>query len=126
MFTKSLRTEGFTLIELMVVVLIIAILILVAIPTFNIARAKVRRRTCQANIRTIDGALSVYLANEEDYPPVSDGADADDLIPYLAPLYINRLTHCPSNGNYTFHSGLTSYIECDSMDGGKHEVPAVD
>lgn len=118
------NSKGFTLIELMVVVLILAILILVAVPTFNVARARARRRACQANIRTIDGALSVYFTNDGSYPPVSDGSSADDLVPYLVPNYIVRMTRCPSNGNYTYHYSMASYIECDSTDGGKHEVPA--
>ena len=42
---------GFTLIELMVVVLIIAILIAIAIPTFLGARTRAQNRAAQANLR---------------------------------------------------------------------------
>ncbi|MCA1838681.1 MAG: prepilin-type N-terminal cleavage/methylation domain-containing protein [Actinobacteria bacterium] len=54
---KSLRQridrelEGFTLIELMVVVLIIAILIAIAIPTFLGAQDRARDRGAQSNVR---------------------------------------------------------------------------
>ena len=41
--------EGFTLIELMVVVLIIAILIAIAIPTFLGARQRAQDRAAQSN-----------------------------------------------------------------------------
>ena len=43
--------DGFTLIELMVVILIIAILIAIAIPTFLGARQKAQDRAAQSNLR---------------------------------------------------------------------------
>ena len=56
-FTRSLiarsrdQEEGFTLIELMVVVLIIAILIAIAIPTFLGARQRAQDRAAQSDLR---------------------------------------------------------------------------
>ncbi len=59
MFKKD---EGFTLVELMVVVLIIGILVAVAIPVFNSASASARKRACQANLRTLDGAVEQWAS----------------------------------------------------------------
>ena len=56
-FTRSLiarsrdEEDGFTLIELMVVVLIIAILIAIAIPTFLGARQRAQDRAAQSDLR---------------------------------------------------------------------------
>ena len=56
------RTGGFTLIELMIVILIIAILVAIAVPVYLNARKNAQRRTCQANLRTVDGAIQSYEA----------------------------------------------------------------
>ncbi len=59
--------EGFTLIELMVVVLIIAILIAIAIPTFLGARERAQDRAAQSNLRNALTAAKVFYVDEEDY-----------------------------------------------------------
>ncbi|MHB1488017.1 MAG: prepilin-type N-terminal cleavage/methylation domain-containing protein [Acidimicrobiales bacterium] len=63
--------EGFTLIELMVVVLIIAILIAIAIPTFLGAKNTANDRAVQANLRNaLTNADSIY-ADTQDYSVIT-------------------------------------------------------
>ena len=59
--------EGFTLIELMVVVLIIAILLAIAIPTFLGARNRANDRAAQSSLRNGLTAAKVIFTDEQDY-----------------------------------------------------------
>jgi type IV pilus assembly protein PilA len=59
--------QGFTLIELMVVVLIIAILIAIAIPTFLGARQKAQDRAAQSNLRNALTAVKTAYVDTQDY-----------------------------------------------------------
>jgi type IV pilus assembly protein PilA len=57
--------DGFTLIELMVVVLIIAILIAIAIPTFLGARQRAQDRAAQSDLRNgLTAEKTVYTDNQ--------------------------------------------------------------
>jgi type IV pilus assembly protein PilA len=59
--------EGFTLIELMVVVLIIAILLAIAIPTFLGARTKAQDRAAQSNLRNALTAEKTLYVDSQVY-----------------------------------------------------------
>jgi type IV pilus assembly protein PilA len=61
------REGGFTLIELMVVVLIIAILIAIAIPTFLGARQRAQNRAAQSSLRNALTAAKTIYTDSQTY-----------------------------------------------------------
>src|ERR1044072_8553113 len=65
--TTSAGEEGFTLIELMVVVLIIAILLAIAIPTFLGAQNKAKDRSAQSSVRNTLTAAQTIFSDAGDY-----------------------------------------------------------
>lgn len=56
------KDAGFSLIELMVVVLVIAVLLAIAIPTFLGSRERAQERSAQARLRNAYTAQQVYYA----------------------------------------------------------------
>ena len=59
--------EGFSLVELLVVVLVIAILVLVAIPTFLGAKDRANDRVVQSNVRNAFAAARIYYTEKQRY-----------------------------------------------------------
>jgi type IV pilus assembly protein PilA len=66
--------DGFTLIELMVVVLIIAILIAIAIPTFLGARQRAQDKAAQSSLRNGLTAAKTIFTDNEDYTSATPAA----------------------------------------------------
>ena len=60
--------KGFTLVELMVVVAIIGILVAIAVPIFGEVTDSAERSAAEGNLRTIDGAIMMYRAQEGQFP----------------------------------------------------------
>ena len=124
------KEEGFTLVELMVVVLIIGILVAVAVPVFNSAKASAQKRSCQSNQRAVESAFTTYYADNDGLDVTTlpaDGSLASALSGALEPDYIKDIKNCPSTGTdvMTFtYSDDTSRsdinVDCPTVDPSDH------
>jgi prepilin-type N-terminal cleavage/methylation domain-containing protein len=88
------RTRGFTLVELLVVIGIIAILISLLLPVLNAMRIKAMVTKCASNMHQIGVAMVGYATDNHDYWPLYYGFEGFPLsTPYVAP------TALTNNGN---------------------------
>ena len=64
--------EGFTLLELLIVMSILGILAMVAVPKFNQALALANTTKIQTDLRTLNTAITLYQAEKSTYPASLD------------------------------------------------------
>ena len=83
--TRLRLEEGFTLVELMVVVLILGILLSVGIPSVLGAKQRAQNAAAKANVRQGLSAQMVYYAGEEEFSGDNAvGGELDSIAPELA------------------------------------------
>jgi len=90
------RTQGFTLIELMIVIAIIAVLAGIMIPNFVKAREEALRTETIENMKSIGTALEMYAAENAGCYPAQ--------LKKLTPDYLKAIPTCPyNNESYIYH-----------------------
>ncbi len=111
--------RGFTIIETLVVIAVIAILAAILFPVFASAREKARQADCASNLKQLGMALQMYTCDHDDGVPTmwiatsnlrNIGGDVygrtqesgGDLWPYLTKSF-----SCRSGGSYGINSNLT-------------------
>ena len=105
--TVGLPQRGFTLIEVMVVVVIIGLLAAFVVPNLigNVDRAAVTR--AKGDIRIIETALSLYRLDNYRYPSTEEGLQALVINPGEAAAqnwkpYLNSVPSDPWNNPYQY------------------------
>ncbi|MGF1643533.1 MAG: type II secretion system major pseudopilin GspG [Thiotrichales bacterium] len=106
------RPHGFTLIEVMVVVVILSILAAVVVPRIMDNPDKARVTKARQDIRALESALNLYRLDNFSYPTTDQGLQALVAPPNSDPVprnwkpggYVDRLPQDPWGNDYQFLS----------------------
>ena len=106
--------RGFTLVELLTVIAIIALLAAILFPVFSSARAKGRDANCLSNLHQIGVALNAYGTDWGQRFPLANNRPSTDGLPGLPDVLgsyarDSRIFRCPSDSDGYWQTEGTSY-----------------
>ena len=141
MRTKTIKNRslagGFTLIELMIVVVILGLLATVIMPRILNRPEQARRMKAKVDVRAIEQALALFKTDTGRFPTTSEGLQALVVDPgikgYNRDAYLDKVPVDPWGGEYIYVSpgihnrdyDLESYGK-DSEDGGVADAADVE
>lgn len=129
MNARSLRNAGFTLIEVMVVVVILSILAAVIVPKIMGRPEQARIVKAKQDVRVLESALKTYKLDNFAFPSTDQGLDALVKKPAGAPEpkhwkdggYLDRLPNDPWGHPYQYlNPGVHGDIDVYSLGPDEH------
>jgi len=92
---------AFTLVELLVVIMVVAVLAALLLMGLSRAKARAQRTVCLNHLSQIGKAMAMYVGDNNKYPPATGGGPpfqtwADRLTPFLGMSWTNVGWHCPT------------------------------
>ena len=106
---KLINKKGFSLVELMIVVVIMGILIAVAIPLYGSITENAERKTCGSNQSLIREMFAKYCVMDSDNTSATllpDGefsskdGNTDGIAPEFIASFDEKFPECPLDGHY--------------------------
>lgn len=107
-------TRGYTLVEMLVVIAVIAVLAGILLPILSRSRAEARSTACKSNLSQMYKAVQLYLGDHTRYPACSvkpsispgQARSSDTLVPYISD---RRVFQCPADYKGFFEAEGSSY-----------------
>jgi len=122
------RPNGFTIVELLIVIVVIGILAAITVVAFNGVQERARFAKARSDITTLNKAIQLYYAENGSYPNTTakagctsnwcgwDQATGENFIPGLTPKYISVTPQMPSE-----NSASNTYLY-KSVDGTSYQL----
>ena len=107
---------GFTLQEILVVIIIIAILVALALPQFGVTRERALTKEAMANLKLIAAAEKIYRLEFSGYYPL-DGIDKSNVDHINTDL---KLSLSETNWDYSVTGGVGSFVSNATRQSGPY------
>ncbi len=116
-----MKARGFTIVELLIVIVVIAILAAISIVAYTGIQERARFSVMQSDLRTINNAIQLYYADNGVYPVGNSSADSNITgrtlnIQGLVPEYLSTMPTMPDDGK----GGYYAYIWREN--GGRYKL----
>lgn len=114
MQTLHSRNSGFTIVELLIVIVVIGILAAITIVAFNGIQARSRDSSVDSSVVALKKAIELYNADVGTYPAVSgcsdnSGCGIAGLATPLVPKYIGAMPSSLTGVSYARNTGGVGY-----------------
>lgn len=98
--------RGFTLIEMLVVLFVIAVIIAIALPNLKAAGESAQEKSCDANRKLIGAQADNYYLEMGSYP--------NSVQQLHRRGYLRTVPTCPAKGNYSIHpnASVEKRVKC--------------
>lgn len=128
MISLKKRNEGFTIVELLIVIVVIGILALLVITTYSGIQQKARNSQRQTDVQSIQTQLEAFYSQNGYYPSLTDmnsstwlgtnmkSLDQDALIDPSNPTQSKTLLAAPAAKSYAYAVTDSSGNSCESTD----------
>lgn len=128
---KLMSKKGFTLVELMIVIVIMGILVAVAIPVYGAVTKNAEKKTCISNMRDIKSTAATYqMQGGTNGDPVKFPSETDiSAEANFTKLFEGgKLPKCPTGADYTVKAqdtdgGCTITVTCGASADLGHVLP---
>ena len=104
--------KGFTLVEVLLVVVILGLLAMVAIPRFVQSGTTAKENACQANVSLLNSQIELYAVTHDNAYP-ADQAEFGTLILNNRNLFPDGAPECPYEDTYQY-SAATKRVTAHS------------
>lgn len=106
------RNKGFTLVEILIVVVILGILAAIVVPQFTSASNEAVKGAIQSQLQTITSQVELYrVRNQGDFPDLGEAAENSGWGDMVGEVYLKEI---PVNG-YTGSGVISAGSEADAL-----------
>ena len=122
-FRKFKKEKGFTLVELLIIIVVVAVFIGLSVRTFTFLTNRVRETGTEVEMANITKALQIYVAVQSNYPAEGDFPEALEVAGIMND--VPELDTWENPYQYSSIAGITYTLESygvDRVDGGGDDI----